>query len=206
MLTHLGLAELTAKHFGAIDMKKLFIALSLAASFSANAGEFIIKDEIRGGIKQVILTSEESYGNGMIIIFVKEKVVQFQFQSMERVSGIHISNPKAMRWTPIVSNTFSIRFDSNLNKILSDSELLRTSVNVWPPCLKDACYEGTPKIMENVKGIRFADQQPDGRTKHSLGLTRTTDEFEGFYLLYKGSKRIAIEIDSKQYTFNIVSQ
>ena len=186
-------------------MKKLLIAFGLVASFSANAGEYIIKDEIRGGIKQVILTSEEYYGNGTIVIFVKEKTVEFKFQSMERVPGIHISNPKAMRWTPIVSNIFSIRFDPNLNKILSDSELLKTSVNVWPPCLKDACYEGTPKIMENVKGIFLTNQHPDGRTQYSLGLTRTTGEFEGFYLLYKGSKKIAIEIDNKQYTFNIGS-
>jgi hypothetical protein len=37
MLTHLGLAELTAKHTGAIDMKKILIVLSLVASFSASA-------------------------------------------------------------------------------------------------------------------------------------------------------------------------
>ena len=186
-------------------MKKFLIALSLIASFSANAGGYTIKDEIRGGILQVVLTSEENYGNGMIVIFVKEKLVEFQFQSMERVSGIHITNPKALRWTPIVSNMFSIRFNSNLEKILADSELLRTSVDVWPPCPKDACYEGTPRIMENTKGKLLVSQQPDGRIKYSLGLTKTVGEFEGFYLLYKGSKKIAIEIDGRQYTFNIVS-
>jgi hypothetical protein len=183
-------------------MKKLLIGLCMAASFSANAGEFIIKDEIRGGVKQVILTSEESFGNGMIVIFVMEKSVEFKFQSMERVPGIHISDTKAFRWPLIVSNTFSIRFDSDLNKILSDNELLKTSANIWPPCLKGTCYEGTPKIMENIKGI-FLTNQNSYRPQYSLGLTKTLGEFEGFYLLYKGSKRIVIEIDNKQYTFNI---
>ena len=182
-------------------MKKFLIALGLIASVSAYAGEFIIKDEIRGGIKQIILTSEENYGNGMIVIYVREKIVEFQFQSMERVSGIHISNPNALRWTPIKSNIFSIRFDSNLDKIMFDPN----SVNVWPPCPTDFCSKGTPRIIESETGYIATNQQSDGRRKYSLGLTDTRKAFEMFYSLYKGSKRIAIEIDSKQYTFNIDS-
>jgi hypothetical protein len=185
--------------------KTLIVVLAMMASI-VSAGEFIYKDEIRGGTKQVVLTSEEEYGNAMIVLFIKEKTVEFQFQSMERVSGIHIGNPKALRWTPIVSNKFSIRFDSNLAKILSDENLLKESVNVWPPCLRDDCTnDPVSKIIEDKKGKIYTSVQPNNKIKYSLGLTSTRGEFEGFYMLYKGSKRIAIEIDGKQYTFNIVN-
>ena len=184
--------------------KTLIVVLAMMASI-VSAGEFIYKDEIRGGTKQVVLTSEEEYGNAMIVLFIKEKTVEFQFQSMERVSGIHIGNPKALRWTPIVSNRFSIRFDPNLGKILSDEKLIE-NITIWPPCLKDDCTnDPVPKIIEDKKGKIFTSVQPDSRVRYSLGLTSTQGEFEGFYMLYKGSKRIAIEIDGKQYTFNIVN-
>jgi len=185
-------------------MKKALIAGLMMLAGIASAGEYIIKDEIRGGTNQIILTSEEVYGNAMIVIFVKEKIVEFQFQSMERVSGIHINNPKAIRWTPINSNRFAIRFDPSISKILSDEKLLRESVNIWPVCQKADCStDPRPKIIENVNGKILASTQPDSRIKYALGLTNTSGEFEGFYLLYKGSKRIAIEVDGKQYTFNL---
>jgi hypothetical protein len=184
-------------------MKKILIASLMMLAGIASAGEFIIKDEIRDGVKQVILTPEEPYSNVMVIFFVKEKAVEFQFQSLEHVAGIHISNPKALRWTPIKSNVFSIRFDANFDKVLADDYFLTSNLDAW--CYQGKCNISKPRVIENIRGRIFSVVQPDGRVKQSLGLTTTPAEFEKLYSLYKGSKRIAIEVDGKQYTFNILS-
>ena len=181
-------------------IKIILTAILTCISVVSTAQEYIFKDEIKGGINQIHLQS----GNAMIIIFVREKTAEFHFKNMIHISGIHISDPQALQWPAIKSNIFSIRFDQNLTKIVSNPQLLKESLSLWPPCLQEDCRKtGTPRIIENATGTVFNTKQPSGKYKHTLGLTSTPGEFEAFYSLYKGSKRMVIEVDHMQYIFNI---
>jgi hypothetical protein len=184
---------------------KLLIILCFIHSVShANfyANETIYKDEIRGGISGIVL--DELSNNGRLVFHFKERVIEFQFRNIVHIPGLHISNPKALQWPIVKSNIFSIRFDPNIKKIISNARLLKESIAVWPPCQHDDCRNsGVPKIIESARGTIYDGRKPDDRYYNVLRLNQTQEEFNKFYLLYQGSNRIILEIDNHQYIFNL---
>ena len=52
MQTHLGLAELTAKHFGAIDMKRILAVVAISALFTGCA-------QLQDGARRYVTSSAE---------------------------------------------------------------------------------------------------------------------------------------------------
>jgi len=183
---------------------KLLVIMLCCTHSALYANEYIYKDEIRGGIKQIIL-DDSAAQNGRIVFFIKEKVIEFQFRSIVRISGIHIEDPRALQWPTVKSNFYSIRFDPNLKKIISNKKLLNEGILYWPPCNNDNCLVngGVPKIIENEQGIILQGRKPDGRPYNVLQLNKNIEEFDKFYLLYQGSRKIILEIDSQQYIFDV---
>jgi len=184
-------------------MKKLLAVIVGTLALVSQAEEIIIPDQIRGGINQIILKADNN-DNYMIVIFIKEKLVDLRPISKERVIGFPITNPKAFGWPVLTSVKYSIRFDPDLPKILSNPNFANSPIyKRWPPCLQDSCPNGVPKIQENQTGVVDIVNETDNQWL--LSLAKGSKQFNDFFETYRESSRIVIEFNgNRQVVFSPV--
>lgn len=186
-------------------MKKLLaVALISTMAIASQAEEIVIPDQIRGGINQIILKADNN-DNYMIVIFLNKKTVELRPISKERVIGYPLTNPKAIGWPVLTSVKYSIRFDSDLAKIISNPDLGKNPIyKRWPPCLQDFCPNGVPKIQENQTGVVGIVNESDNQW--ILALAVGPKQFNDFVGTYQESSRIVIEFNgNKQVVFSPVT-